>query len=182
MISLIIFFALSVPIVLISRRNLFRPFTHGFWRFLSWECIAGLFAANYPWWFRDPFSTLHLVSWSLLVLACVPLIAGVLKLRQAKKDRKGRSGEELFEFEKTSELIDTGIFRYIRHPLYCSLILLAWGIALKQLTPLACALSAASSVFLYICARLDERECIQVFGERYLSYKKRSKMFIPFLI
>ncbi len=176
-----IFLLLSVPVVLLSYRNLLRPRTHGFWRFLSWEAIVWLFAANYSYWFRDPFSFVHLLSWILLLLSVLPLFAGLRKLRMAVKSNKVREEKELFGFERTSELIDTGIYRYIRHPLYSSLLLLSWGVCLKQASALSCVVAVFSSVCLYICARMDEKECVVVFGEAYILYRKRSKMFLPFI-
>ena len=49
----------------------------------------------------------------------------MIKVGKPSKDRDEKS---LYSFEKTSELIDTGVFKYIRHPLYAGLILLTWGI------------------------------------------------------
>jgi protein-S-isoprenylcysteine O-methyltransferase Ste14 len=41
--------------------------------------------------------------------------------------------------------------------------------------------SLVSTVFLYLTALFDEKECIDYFGTAYREYMKRSKMFIPFL-
>ena len=34
--------------------------------------------------------------------------------------------DETFKFEQTGHLVTAGIYRYIRHPLYSALLLLAW--------------------------------------------------------
>ena len=47
--------------------------------------------------------------------------------RIGKPDKK-RNTKNLYQFEQTTELVDKGIFKYIRHPLYSSLIFLTWGI------------------------------------------------------
>ena len=78
--------------------------------------------------------------------------------------------------------LDTGIFRYIRHPLYSSLIFLTWGIFLKNETADLLIVALISTLFLYLTAIFDEKECVRFFGEKYVEYKKRSKMFIPFII
>jgi protein-S-isoprenylcysteine O-methyltransferase Ste14 len=178
-----IFFAiLSLPVIMISWRSLVRPKSHGFPRFFAWECILWLFIENIPFWFADPFSAVHLASWVLLLGACYPVIAGTLLLTKKGKAHKSRGDESLYGFEKTSELVDTGIYRYIRHPLYCSLIILTWGICLKNLTLITATIAALSTVLLYATARRDEIECIVYFGEPYRQYMKRSKMFVPFII
>ena len=38
-----------------------------------------------------------------------------------------------------------------------------------------------ASLFLYLTARADEKECIRYFGDNYQEYMKKSKRFIPFI-
>jgi protein-S-isoprenylcysteine O-methyltransferase Ste14 len=182
MANLLIFGLLSIPVIIISRRSLFNPKTHGFYRFLSWACILWLFASNYRFWFYDPFSTNQIISWTLLFVAIYPVIAGAIQLKRKGNSGKIREDQTLFQFEKTSTLVDTGIYKYIRHPLYVSLMILTWGIFLKNTTVFLFLISVLSTAFLYVTAILDEKECVQYFGKEYLEYRKRTKMFIPFLL
>mgnify|MGYP006213225143 CR=1 FL=1 len=92
-----------------------------------------------------------------------------------------RDDAELFAFERTSQLVSSGIFRYIRHPLYCSLLLLAWGICWKQANGLTVGLALFASLMLYLTAKRDEAECLAYFGDKYRAYMARSKMFVPYL-
>lgn len=179
--NLIVFGILSIPILLLSWRTLFHPRSHGFYRFFSWECIAWLLASNYRFWFNNAFSIRQIFSWILLFLGAYFVIAGVIWLKKAGKPAKSREDEPLFEFEKTSELVDTGIFKYIRHPLYSSLIFLTWGIFLKNVTLSLFIVAFASTVFLYLTAVFDEKECIAYFGDKYTRYIKRTKRFFPYL-
>ena len=180
--SLIVFGILSVPIIVVSRRTLFNPKSHGFYRYLSWECIIWLLASNFRFWFDEPFSVKQIISWILLIYSIYPVVAGSIQLKKAGKPNKIRDEKTLYQFEKTSELVDTGIFKYIRHPLYSSLIFLTWGIFLKNTTGLLFLVALLSTVFLYVTALFDEKECIQYFGKKYNEYMTRSKMFIPYLI
>jgi protein-S-isoprenylcysteine O-methyltransferase Ste14 len=182
MIKWIIFAVLSIGIVIISRRTLFNFRSHGFYRFIAWELIALIFAFNYKYWFKDPFSVNQIFSWVLLIASGSVVIAGVLKLRRSGYSQNTRADENLYHFEKTTKLVDTGIFKYIRHPLYSSLLFLAWGIFLKDPTILTLVLVITASVFLYLTAVFDERECIEYFGEDYIYYKGKTQMFIPFII
>jgi len=179
--KLIIFGILSLAIVLISWRTLFNTKSHGFYRFFGWECMAWLFAANYKWWFVNPFSINQLISWTLLIYSAYLVIAGLLLIKNVGKPSHIRDEKNLFGFEKTTELIDTGVFKHTRHPLYASLIFLTWGICLKNPTIELSVIAYTATVLLYITSQYDEKECIQYFGDKYKEYMKHTKMFIPFI-
>jgi len=182
MFSLIIFGFLSVPIVILSWKTLLSPGSHGFYRFFSWECIAWLLAYNYLEWFKDPFSLHQILSWFFLCLSVYLVVSGMILMKNSGIPNNKRNDRSLFQFEKTSVLIESGIFKYIRHPLYSSLIFLTWGIFLKDPDFHLLLVSLISTAFLYFTARSDERECVEFFGNEYVEYMKRSKLFIPFLI
>jgi len=179
---LIIFGILSLSVIYISWRTLFNVKSHGFYRFFGWEGIVWLLLSNYQSWFVDPFGTKQMISWVLLLVGGYYVIAGVIQMKTKGNATKNRDEKALYQFEKTTELIDTGIFKYIRHPLYSSLIFLTWGIFLKNPTIISFVVSILSSIFFVITAILDEKECIAYFGEQYRDYMKRSKRFIPFII
>lgn len=176
------FFILSIPVVVISWRTIFNIRSHGFFRFLSWECIIWLFATNYKYWFNDPFSISQIFSWIFLILSGYLIIVGVFLMKKLGKQRNDRNEKTLYQFEKTTELIEQGIFKYIRHPLYSSLLFLTWGIFLKDFSLELLLISILSTVFLYLTAIFDEKECIDFFGEKYIDYMKNSKRFIPYII
>jgi protein-S-isoprenylcysteine O-methyltransferase Ste14 len=180
--KVIFFIALSLPVIFLSRQSLFEPGSHGFTRFFSWECIIVLFVINYEHWFKEPFSPKQVVSWLLLIVSAWFVTEAAVRLRRARKQGIVRVDEKLFRFEKTTELVTSGIFRYIRHPMYSSLLLLAWGIWLKQ--PLAATLPVAllASWLLWLTARRDERECLAYFGDSYREYMTRTKRLVPFII
>lgn len=166
----------------LSRASLRQPRSHGFPRFFAWVAILGLLALNGPVWFEDRYAAHQLVSWVLLQLSIAVLVAGLYMLRRVGKADRARDEEALFAFEKTSQLVTVGIFRYIRHPMYCSLLLLAWGIFFKQPGVAGLLLALAASAFLWLTALRDEAECLGYFGEAYRDYMQRSKRFIPFIL
>lgn len=179
--KLIVFGILSLPVILISWQSFTRFKSHGFYRFFSWECILWLLVSNYKFWFVDPFSIHQIFSWIFLFYASYLVIAGAIQLKKAGKSDQDRNDEKLFQFEKTSELIDTGVFKFIRHPLYSSLLFLTWGIFLKNMTGSLFITSLLSSSFLFLTSLFDEKECLKYLGESYCDYMKRTKRFIPFL-
>jgi protein-S-isoprenylcysteine O-methyltransferase Ste14 len=179
--TLIIFAILSLVIISFSWRALLKLNSHGFYRFFCWESIAWLASANHPFWFKDPFHYKQIISWSLLIIGAYLVIAGVLMLKKHGKADKAKREKELYQFEATSKLVTTGIFKYIRHPLYSSLLFLTWGIFFKNATLSLSIVSLISTFFLFITAWHDEKECIQFFGEEYKAYMKKTKRFVPFI-
>jgi len=182
MVRIIIFVILSIPIIIVSWRTLFNIKSHGFYRFFSWECIVLLFATNYKYWFDNPFTIKQIFSWTFLIISAYLIIVGVILMKKIGKPEKNRNKKTLYQFEQTTELIDKGIYKYIRHPLYSSLLFLTWGIFLKNPTFELLFVTILSTIFLYLTAIFDEKECIIFFGNKYTEYMKRSKRFIPYLI
>ncbi len=179
---IIIFLALSVPIIIISWRTLFNIKSHGFYRFFSWECIVWLFATNYKYWIDNPFSINQVFSWILLIISGYLVVVGVILIKKTGKPKSDRNEKTLYPIEQTTNLIDKGIYKYIRHPLYSSLIFLTWGILLKNITFELFLIAVLSTAFLYLTAFFEEKECIFFFGDKYSEYIKRTKMFIPYVI
>ncbi|MDY0250434.1 MAG: isoprenylcysteine carboxylmethyltransferase family protein [Pseudomonas sp.] len=172
----------SILLTLISWRTLTPAKTHGFYRLLAWLGILALLVLNAPVWFDNRYGLLQMCSWWALFSSLVVLFAGVYQLHKAgQADSTVRADSKLFAFEQTTKVVDTGIYRWIRHPLYCSLLLLTWGIAFKQLLPLTVFVALFSSACLYFTARQDERECLSYFGSTYRDYMQRSRMFIPYV-
>lgn len=180
--QLILFAAASFLLVVISWKSLRHPYSHGFYRFFAWEAILALFLLNAHAWFYKPFAWNQLIAWTLLALCLVPLVLGLRSLRSQGKPAQQREGDpSLLGFEKTTTLVTTGIYRYIRHPLYSSLLLLTWGIFFKSPSLPGLLLALTATLFLVATARADERECIQFFGAPYREYMKNTKMFLPYL-
>jgi protein-S-isoprenylcysteine O-methyltransferase Ste14 len=182
LLKLAIFVVVSAVFATISRASLLAPRSHGFYRFFAWECILGLFLLNVEVWFRDPFSATQIVSWLLLIVSAFLVIHGVRLLRRIGQPDDTREEAPLLAFEKTTTLVVEGAYRYIRHPLYSSLLFLAWGIFFKDMTSWAgIGLAAAATFFLTLTAKAEESEDIRFFGTAYRDYMRRTRMFIPFL-
>jgi protein-S-isoprenylcysteine O-methyltransferase Ste14 len=182
MMKLILFVVASVGLVYISRTSLRAPGSHGFYRFFAWEFILALFLLNVDVWFSDLFSWNQLISWFLLISSIPPLVFGIHALVTQGKPAERRDGDEhLIAFERTTNLVTTGFYRYIRHPLYSSLLFLAWGAFFKKPDWVGAALALAATLALIATAKADEAECIRFFGPSYQEYMKQTKRFVPFL-
>jgi len=182
MIQWMIFGVVSLFIIAISWKSLREPRSHGFYRFFAWEAILALFLINVNFWFYKPFAWNQIIAWSLLLLCLIPLVFGVHSLRTRGKPTKQReSGPSLLAFEKTTTLVTSGIYQYIRHPLYSSLFLLAWGIFFKSPSWPGTVLATTATLFLVATAKADETECTHFFGVPYQEYMKKTKRFVPYI-
>jgi protein-S-isoprenylcysteine O-methyltransferase Ste14 len=147
---------------------------HGITRFFAFESIFILVLLNLKFWFRDPFSWHQVLAWIFLFACIYPGITGFLLLSRHGKSEKS--------FENTTELVKTGVYRYIRHPLYCSLLLLGTGVMFKEPLLLQVILGMINAIAIFLTAKIEEKEMKTRFGDQYNIYMKETKMFIPFVI
>jgi protein-S-isoprenylcysteine O-methyltransferase Ste14 len=180
--ELLFFIFCSAGLVYISRSSLLLMRGHGFYRFFAWELLLGLFVLNIHNWFDDPFCTCQLISWVLLFISIILVFEGIRFLVKYGSPSKRRKDAGLIGFEKTTMLITSGIYRYIRHPLYSSLFFLAWGIFFKSPSWLDGILSAIASGFLMLTSVAEEYENNRYFGSAYREYMQKTRMLIPFLL
>ncbi len=78
-------------------------------------------------------------------------------------------------------LVTTGIYRWIRHPMYASVILMMLGFVLNDLSFLGFSFLLMLVFVLYLKA-LREEKLWCGHNEAYLDYKKRTKLFIPYIL
>ena len=94
----------------------------------------------------------------------------------------GRSFYSLVAMKENQLLVDTGPYRYVRHPIYTAYFMnyLGGGFLAANII-----LTAVPVVFfgLMITFRIGEEEAMMVeeFGDQYRSYMKRTGRFLPFL-
>ena len=176
-----LFLAASIGIAWVSRSSLQSIRAHGFYRFFAWETIVLLFLMNMNFWFVDPSSIRQIISWLFLIVSLVLIVQGVRMLRREGKLDPQRSDPALVGIERTTELVTTGVYGYIRHPFYSSLLFLAWGILLKRVSWIGALFAVTATVLLLITAWREEIENVQYFGEKYQEYMKHTSRFIPFI-
>ena len=182
MIPSVVFALVSVPIIWVSRRSLLHPTSHGFSRFFAFEAILALIVLNAPHWFVQPFGVRQLVSWFLLSVSAVFVVWGLLLLRRLGGFQPTAEVSPQFEWENTGHLVTTGVYRYIRHPMYASLLFLSWGALLKDVTIGTFVLAGVATLALAATAKAEEAENVTRFGQEYREYMKRTRRFVPFLL
>jgi protein-S-isoprenylcysteine O-methyltransferase Ste14 len=166
-----IFILLSLLLLIFT---LTRSQRHRFPRFFAFESLFILVLLNARSWFLKPLSLLQLISWLFLASSLVMALHGFWLLRIIGSPKQ--------DFEDTTQLVTVGAYRYIRHPLYCSLLLGGMGAFLKAPSALGFLLFICIFVLSLATAKVEEEDNIKKFGDEYLAYMKRTKMLLPFLI
>jgi len=179
---LLLFIAFSLFFLFISRKALRNPRCHGFYRFFVFEGVLFVVLHNHPFWFVDILSPRQLLSWLLLAASISFVIQGLLLLRKLGGSQQRNDVPENFAFENTAALVTTGIYRYVRHPMYSSLLFLTWGALLKHISLMSLGVAVLTSISMYLTGLMEEKENQKFFGPSYTEYQKRTKMFLPFIV
>lgn len=77
------------------------------------------------------------------------------------------------------QLVDKGIYRYIRHPQYTGFMLITLGMIFEWATLPMLIMWPILAVIYYRLARKEEADMEREFGDAYRAYKARTSMFIP---
>jgi protein-S-isoprenylcysteine O-methyltransferase Ste14 len=78
------------------------------------------------------------------------------------------------------ELVTTGPYRLVRNPIYSGLILAMIGTAMTVSVTWIVVVAVLGSYFVY-SAFMEQRFLAQRFPETYPSYKRSTKLLIPFV-
>ncbi|HXR40480.1 MAG TPA: isoprenylcysteine carboxylmethyltransferase family protein [Terracidiphilus sp.] len=183
MLRIVLFCAASIAILPLSWRSLRDLRTHGFYRFFAFELLFALILLNAPAWFRDPLSLRQLAAWLFGAVSIGLAIEGFRLLRVIGRPAPSAQPSANLPFENTTALVTVGAYRWIRHPLYASLLALGWCAWLKDpLGPVSIALALGATGFLLATAMAEERENLKRFGDAYADYMKKTRRFIPFIL
>ncbi|MGR8932569.1 MAG: methyltransferase family protein [Gammaproteobacteria bacterium] len=181
-IKLIVFAVVTAGLLYISRVSLRQRDSHGYYRFFAWEAILILILLNLENWFNgDPQSSLQMISKLCLGLSIYFVIDGIRLLHFVGKSNGIRDDDSLIGLEKTTVLVTSGLYKYILHPMYSSLLFLAWGTFCKSPSWLGGGLVIIATLLLNATAIAEETENVRYFGDAYMEYMKRAKRFIPFV-
>ena len=173
----------SIAILTLSRHSLNRPGSHGFYRHFAFQAILAILVSNAQRWFAKPRAPRQLASWTLLAASLGMAVHGFYLLRTVGRPAAGQAGTEglLHGIEDTSQLVRVGAYRYIRHPLYASLLFLCWGAVLKRPTVLPVLLGNVATFALSLTAEAEEDENRARFGAEYDEYCRHTRRFVPFV-
>ena len=84
---------------------------------------------------------------------------------------------QLFEEEKTGQLVTRGLYKVVRHPLYLFSLLFLWLSPSMSVNSFVFNIGVAA--YFIIGAYFEERKLLRDFGEVYADYKRRTSFLIP---
>ncbi|HTX28941.1 MAG TPA: isoprenylcysteine carboxylmethyltransferase family protein [Streptosporangiaceae bacterium] len=79
------------------------------------------------------------------------------------------------------ELVTSGPYRFVRHPIYSGLLTAMLGTALVD-NLLGLIVVAVLVAYFYYAGTVEERNLVATFPTAYPEYRSRTKMLIPFLL
>lgn len=106
------------------------------------------------------------------------LMAGGLMLLMAAQAQMGTSWRVGIDPNPTG-LVTTGLFRWIRNPIYTAISTMLMGLFAVTPSPWTLAIWAASTLAVTVQARLEEQHLLSAHGAAYRQYAARVGRFFP---
>jgi protein-S-isoprenylcysteine O-methyltransferase Ste14 len=119
-------------------------------------------------------------SWILAAIGAVLFACGIALAVWARL-HLGRNWGMPMTQRAEPELVTSGPYRFVRHPIYTGLLTAMLGTALVN-NLLGLIVVAALVAYFYYCGTVEERNLAAAFPTAYPEYKSRTKMLIPFLL
>jgi|SRR5215469_2741029 len=152
-----------------------RRFEVRFWLFAAFVVLVLLF----PRWFAARSgSVVWRQTMTTNILADLATVLGLILVIQSRR-ALGQSWSSEVVIQEKHELIETGPYAYIRHPLYSGLLLMLMGVALYYGRK-AWIIVFAGCFFVYFKSQMEERLLEKTFPA-YSEYKRRTKALIPLI-
>jgi protein-S-isoprenylcysteine O-methyltransferase Ste14 len=152
-----------------------------------WLLIGGLFLSNFR------FLAKVGVSFSLLTILLIPhsivvnvviIVFAVTGLIVAVLARRTLAGNwsRAVAFKEDHELITTGLYHHVRHPIYTGILLMISATVLFVGTLSAAIGFVIIVLSLWFKLRAEEELLTKHFPEEYSAYKERTKALIPYIV
>ncbi len=129
----------------------------------------------------NPFSLRQIISWILLLVSIYLVLQSISSLKKFGGSEKREDVSANYKFENTVNLVKDNVYKYIRHPMYSSLLFLSLGTLLKNISVFTILLTVIIILFLVLTAKTEEKENIDFFGNSYVDYIRETKMFVPYV-
>ena len=126
--------------------------------------------------------TINLIPFSSFIgiLSIAFSISGLIIAITARRSLAGNWSVSV-TFKKDHELIQSGVYKYMRHPIYSGILLMLIGTVLGVGTLGVTVGFIIIFIAFWLKLRQEEELMIKHFRDEYLQYKKRTKALIPFL-
>lgn len=112
----------------------------------------------------------------LVILGCGEAVVG--------RHALGINWTESYEYQikKNHQMITSGIYKYVRHPIYGGLMIAVTGAFIVAQTYLFILMFLLQFMIMAFLAKREESLLKDYFGNKYNLYIQTTKMFIPFIV
>ena len=111
------------------------------------------------------------------VLTCAGLLFSVWA-----RQYLGPNWSSVVTIKEGHELVTSGPYAWVRHPIYTGILLALWGSAMAIGEWRAIGAMALASFSFWRKLQLEERYMLQQFGLAYQTYRRNVKALIPFIL
>lgn len=119
-------------------------------------------------WPMSPIAT-----WVGFGLACLGLVVDVLAVLQLNTNLSPYPSPKA-----GAELVQSGLYAYVRHPIYTGILLLTFGYALHETSVYKILISFGLLMLFYFKTRYEEQRLLAVYPQ-YRDYRQRVGRFLP---
>ena len=138
--------------------------------FAWWEPIGGI-VWEATGAVRSIVVALYLLGWALLLYTTFLIDHfDLFGLKQVWRRLRG-------EAYVPPQFYTPSLYKVVRHPLYVGWLTIFWAAPTMTVAHLVFAL--ATTAYILIAIRFEERDLVDAFGERYVSYRRTTPMLIP---
>jgi protein-S-isoprenylcysteine O-methyltransferase len=133
------------------------------------------------------FAAYRLWTWALpgrevILLAALAIFAAGIIIRMYAILYLGKFFTTNVAIASDHKLVDTGPFRYVRHPSYTGVLLLflSFGLSFGNIASLLIMVVPIYAAFLWRI-HVEEQALLGAFGEQYKEYMKKTKRLVPWI-
>ena len=143
---------------------------------VAWTLSLALYAIGFSWF--DYAAPLPLwLRWVgvAVMAACFPLSSWTYRALGAHFSKR-------LELRTDHQLVNSGPYRYVRHPMYTTLCLCAVGTCLVTANLFVMAATACVAVVILLRIRNEDAMLAERFGDQYSAYCRRTGGLLPKLL
>lgn len=139
--------------------------------FVFWQPLGGVVWQVQGANARLAIEALYLFGWMLLFYTTFLIDHfDLLGLKQVWRRLAGKSYH-------APQFHTPSLYRLVRHPLYIGWLIIFW--AAPTMTGAHLLFALATTVYILVAIRFEERDLVSAFGERYVEYRRRTPMLLP---
>jgi protein-S-isoprenylcysteine O-methyltransferase Ste14 len=168
-------------------KHALRPLPRGRqWAFVALVAVGiGLIVAKWGGWTGDASATwLNVPFWpfsAARAVAAVVLAYGGLAVCLWARTVLGRNWSALPEIKKNHDLVTSGPYTFVRHPIYTGLLMMFAAIPLLWVTPWTLFVLLMAAVGIQLKLAREEKLLAGEFPDQWPAYRERTKRVLPLL-